>query len=135
MLFLNSMTKKRIALVCLVLLTVGIKIFALFPDAVERYYSTGIYPAISRGQRFLFGWLPFSVGDIFYGAVVIYFIYKLVDLIKRIRKKRADKNYWRGGLVRLVIIVLLVAGLPVAQSAFEVITTDTDCPVVRPDVV
>ena len=56
----------------------------------------------------LFGWIPFSVGDIFYALVVIYFIYKLVDLIKRIRKKRADKNYWKGGLKRLVIIVLLV---------------------------
>ncbi|HEY6435988.1 MAG TPA: DUF3810 family protein, partial [Ignavibacteriaceae bacterium] len=108
LLFLNSMTKKRIVLICLVLLTVGIKIFALFPDAVERYYATGIYPVISRGQRFLFGWLPFSVGDIFYGAIVIYFIYKLVDLIKRVRKKRADKSYWRGGLVRLVIFVLIV---------------------------
>ena len=35
----------------------------------------------------------------------------------------------------VVTIVLLVAGLPVAQSAFEVIITVTDCPVVRPDVV
>lgn len=34
----------------------------------------------------------------------------------------------------VVIIVLLLAGLPVAHTAFEVITTDTDCPVVRPDV-
>ncbi len=36
----------------------------------------------------------------------------------------------------VVTIELLVAGLPVAQGvALEVITTDTDCPVVRPDVV
>ena len=35
----------------------------------------------------------------------------------------------------VVTIALLVAGLPVAQTAFEVITTETDCPVVRPDVV
>ena len=102
------MTKKRIALLCVVLLALGIKIFSLFPDAVERYYSTGLYPVISRGQRILFGWLPFSVGDIFYGLIVIYLIYKLVDLVKRVRKKTADRNYWLGGLKRLVIIVLLV---------------------------
>ena len=35
----------------------------------------------------------------------------------------------------VVAIALLVAGLPVAHTAFEVITTDTDCPVVRPVVV
>ena len=35
----------------------------------------------------------------------------------------------------VVTIVLLVAGLPVAQSAFEVIITVTDCPVVSVDVV
>ena len=35
----------------------------------------------------------------------------------------------------VVTIALLVAGLPVAQVAFEVITTVTDCPVVRPLVV
>ena len=35
----------------------------------------------------------------------------------------------------VVTIALLVAGLPVAQIAFEVMTTVTDCPVVRPVVV
>ena len=35
----------------------------------------------------------------------------------------------------VVTTALLVAGLPVAQTAFEVMTTDTDCPVVRPAVV
>ena len=35
----------------------------------------------------------------------------------------------------VVTIALLVAGLPVAHTAFEVMTTDTDCPLARPDVV
>ena len=34
----------------------------------------------------------------------------------------------------VVTMALLVAGLPVAQRAFDVINTVTDCPVVRPGV-
>ena len=36
------------------------------PDFIEKYYSEGIYPWISKGFRMLYGWIPFSVGDIFY---------------------------------------------------------------------
>ncbi len=36
------------------------------PEWIETYYSQGFYPYISRFLRLLFGWVPFSVGDIFY---------------------------------------------------------------------
>ncbi len=38
---------------------------------IETYYSNGIYPLISNSFRFLFGWVPFSVGDLFYTALTI----------------------------------------------------------------
>ena len=37
-----------------------------FPEFVERYYSQGIYPFLSALLRYVFGWIPFSVGDVFY---------------------------------------------------------------------
>lgn len=36
------------------------------PKFVEKYYSNGIYPEISGFLRRMLGWIPFSVGDIFY---------------------------------------------------------------------
>ena len=36
------------------------------PDWVERYYSRGIYPWIASFFRMLYGWVPFSVGDLCY---------------------------------------------------------------------
>ncbi len=47
---------------------------------IERYYSNGLYPFISKLLRILFGWLPFSVGDalgIFVFILLIRGIYKL----------------------------------------------------------
>jgi len=56
------------------------------PDWIEKYYSNGIYPVISKFFRTLFGWLPFSVGDIIYGALIIFAIRYLVVSRKYIRR-------------------------------------------------
>jgi hypothetical protein len=47
-------------------LFVMINIISYFPWFVERYYSSGMYKYLSAGLRILFGWLPFSIGDLFY---------------------------------------------------------------------
>ncbi|WP_247716395.1 DUF3810 domain-containing protein [Sinomicrobium weinanense] len=50
---------------------IGIKLLALAPGFIEKYYSNGVYPLISKGSRYAFGWVPFSVGDVFYGIAGI----------------------------------------------------------------
>ncbi|MEH6779650.1 DUF3810 family protein, partial [Maribacter arcticus] len=40
-------------------------------EFVENYYSTGFYPFISGVFRILFGWIPFSIGDLIYFALII----------------------------------------------------------------
>lgn len=62
----------------LVIQIIGLQLLKHVPELVERYYSTGIYLFISKTSRYLFGWLPFSVGDIFYflvGILVIRWIF------------------------------------------------------------
>ena len=52
------------------------------PSFVENYYSRGVYLYISSLLRILFGWMPFSFGDliiVFFGLYLIYIIYKLVS--------------------------------------------------------
>ena len=59
----------------------GIQWMKVNPSFVENYYSTGIYQYISTLLRILFGWIPFSIGDllIFYFILYIFkFIYKLI---------------------------------------------------------
>ncbi len=61
-----------------------IQILKFFPDFVEKYYSNGIYPLLSKALRFTFGWLPFSFGDIMYGILVVLLIrFLYLKLIKR----------------------------------------------------
>lgn len=94
--------------VILVLLVLGIKIFSLFPDAVEQYYSQGAYPYIALFQRTLFGWIPFSVGDIIYlllGLALCRILYRF--LLQWVRKKLAA-GWWKTALKSLLFWSLLL---------------------------
>ncbi|ETN96082.1 DUF3810 domain-containing protein [Zhouia amylolytica] len=41
------------------------------PDWIETYYSNAFYPFLSKSLRYTFGWIPFSVGDVFYTIATI----------------------------------------------------------------
>jgi hypothetical protein len=72
---------------------VGIKIFSFFPDAVEKYYANGLYPFLARLLRFAFGWIPFSLGDIFYGILAVYALMSVVRFIKKGFQRRVNRQY------------------------------------------
>lgn len=99
------MQSKNRTLVVLLVVAVLIKLFSLFPDAVERYYTHGLYAFTATIQRILFGWIPFSVGDLFYGVAILFLLYKLIDLVKRLYRKQTDRAYWVGGIRLLALIV------------------------------
>lgn len=74
--------QKRTAVILTLLLPVQIillQVLKLYPGFVEKYYSLGFYPILSKTSRYLFGWIPFSIGDIFYfliGLIAIRWIYR-----------------------------------------------------------
>ena len=74
--------QRRTAVILTLLLPIQIiflQILKHFPGFVEKYYSLGFYPILSKASRYLFGWIPFSIGDIFYlliGIMAIRWIYK-----------------------------------------------------------
>jgi hypothetical protein len=92
----------------LLILAIGIKIVSYFPRVVERWYSNGLYPEISRVQRVLFGWVPFSVGDILYLGVAIWLSYALIRFIRRLVRRQADKAYLLSCLRKIIFFCLLV---------------------------
>ena len=57
-----------------------------FPEFVDRYYSDGLYPFLSKCFRYILGWLPFSFGDFVYGVGLILILRWLVLNRKRIYK-------------------------------------------------
>lgn len=99
---------RKVIWVYLIVLAVSIKIVSYFPRVVERWYSNGLYPQISRVQRVLFGWIPFSVGDLLYLVAGIWMLYGLIVLIRRLLRRQADKDWLLGRLRRIVFVFLLV---------------------------
>lgn len=71
------------------------------PDLVERYYSTGIYPIISQFFRILFGWIPFSVGEVIYTLLVILGLRYIIKNWARI--KRHPWLFLRNGVLALSV--------------------------------
>lgn len=94
--------------VLLIVLTILIKWASWYPGWVETNYSRGIYPLMSKIQRFLFGWIPFSMGDIFYAFLILLIIYKTIGLIKAIIKKRVNRKYFVGGLQQVIFFLLFM---------------------------
>jgi len=77
-----------------------------WPGVVERYYSLGFYPLFSYVPKTLFGWIPFSVGDMLYATLVVVlcglFLRVLIDLCK---------GRWRDASTAMLRAVLFVLGL------------------------
>ena len=68
-----------------------LKLLTHYPQIVETYYSNLLYRFISKLFRLVFGWLPFSVGDLIYSMALIFMLrwsYKLIKKgFKQIRLK------------------------------------------------
>ena len=95
-------------LLLLLFLALGIKVWALNEGWVERYYTYGAYPHISRTLRMLFGWIPFSMGDLIYAAAVLYLFAKTYKFLVLVRKGSTKKDLGLRALKRVLRIALLV---------------------------
>jgi hypothetical protein len=62
------------------------------PDFIETQYSRLLYPAIAQKLRILFGWLPFSLGDVLYTLAAIIIIIQVVLQIKNLKKNDIDRQ-------------------------------------------
>lgn len=82
---MNNTKKNKIAIGFLFFQWLFIRFISNFPDFIERYYSNGIYLIISRFFRIIFGWIPFSIGDVLYIVTVFYIFLFIVKIIKERR--------------------------------------------------
>ncbi|MFV0247387.1 MAG: DUF3810 domain-containing protein [Tenacibaculum sp.] len=77
-----------------------------YPSTVEQYYSKGAYPYISKALRLLFGWIPFSVGEVL-GLILI------VALVKSIY------GLFTGKFKKIISVLLnLIASISIIYFCF-----------------
>lgn len=103
------MKRKYILPLLLLFQIIFLKILAFFPEVVERYYSNGFYSIISGFERMILGKIPFSVGDILYGILIVYL------LISAWKVRNIWRKQWRD------LVLKILSGLSVFYFLFHLL--------------
>lgn len=103
----NRLMKSR-SWAVLIILTILIKWASLYPGWVERNYSQGIYPVISKAQRILFGWIPFSIGDLFYGFLILVILFRTFRFFKLLFQRKLSRKYFVAALQQFIFFFLFI---------------------------
>ncbi|HMP93961.1 MAG TPA: DUF3810 family protein, partial [Phnomibacter sp.] len=90
------------------LLWLGAWLPTRWPVGIERYYSRGVYPPVSRVLRGLLGGLPFSLGDVLWGLLFLWLFVKLFNGMKALCKKAVSLKTIKAGARRLITAGLWV---------------------------
>jgi hypothetical protein len=77
-----------VKVIVLLIISALIKVITFFPTWIENNYSNGFYLRLSAFYRKLFGFLPFSLGDILYFFAAIFLIWLVIKFIVVLVKKR-----------------------------------------------
>ena len=86
----------------LVFQIVFLKLIAFFPEVVEQYYSNGLYVYISNFLRIVLGGIPFSIGDVLYGCILSYLLFKLW------KTRKTWKLNWKNNLLQITSVLSVV---------------------------
>jgi hypothetical protein len=104
----NRQKIPKITWIVLLIFGLAIRLISLDKSLVESWYSRGIYPRIGSSLRWLFGWLPFSLGDLFYIGIILYAIIVLINWIRAIRQKKISWLSVKGGLLRFLGLMVTI---------------------------
>lgn len=104
---LQRVLKDRILLSLLILILL-LKLFSLNEKIVEQYYTSGVYQVISRGLRFLFGWIPFSIGDVLYTCSIAWVVWEVVKLVVLLIKRQARPYFTLTAFLKYLRLGLFV---------------------------
>lgn len=92
----------------MIILAILIKWVSLYPGWVERNYSNGFYPLISRLQRILFGWLPLSIGDLFYAFLILVILFRTGRFLRLLFRRELNRRYFASALQQAIFFFLFV---------------------------
>ena len=100
--------QKKTEWIFIVVAIILIKIFSANSLWVEQTYSTRIYTFFSQILRILFGWIPFSLGDIFYFLAACVVLWKVIKNIRWLFKRELTKKLALHKILNLLKILAYV---------------------------
>lgn len=92
----------------LLLVIVFISFFESNSLWIEQYYYLQFYPKISAFQRIIFGWIPFSVGDVIYVVFILIILSSLVIFIKTFIRKKYNFLFLLKGFQHALNVLLVL---------------------------
>lgn len=94
--------------VLLIVLAIAIKWVSLYPEWIEKNYTYGIYPVLAAFQRILFGWIPFSIGDLVYAFLILVILFRTGRFFKFLFTKQLTRKYFISALQQLIFFFLFL---------------------------
>jgi hypothetical protein len=104
-------SKKGLFACLLILFSIAINIYSSNAARVENGFSAHFYQSISKILRILFGWLPFSFGDLLYLVLVIFLAIKIFQLFRFVfvKKRRVNiKEKLKAGFITTLIFSSII---------------------------
>lgn len=101
--FSDFKRQKWIWLIAFVLV-IGIKLWAQSNEGIEHFYTNDFYHSFSIVLRFLFGWVPFSFGDILYLVAGGWIAWKLIKNLRLLIKRKLTWHVLVNKLWKLVLV-------------------------------
>ena len=89
-------------------LLLAANIFAGNSERVEKFYSNGVYPVIVMVFQYLLGWIPFSIGDLFYLTIIGGSTYGLIRFFRGLRKAECKWKHVLKGVSRLAYAICVL---------------------------
>lgn len=103
----RNSVKTIIRWIALILLITAIKIFSSNALWVEYFYSVGLYGHVAKALRIIFGWIPFSFGDVLYFLAFCWIAWKVFKSLRLILKKQLSLS----SSLRKMLNVLFLMGV------------------------
>ena len=104
----NTLKKQKWIWLSLLILIILIKLWSQNRYNVEIFYSGKFYYSLSLIQRFLFGWIAFSLGDILYFVAGCWLLWKLLKNARLIVKKKLTKALFFHKLVKPALVLIII---------------------------
>jgi hypothetical protein len=98
--------RKKILWISLFLGIIFIKLFSLNHQRVETFYASSFYSFFSKILRFLFGWMPFSLGDVFYTVIACWLLWKIMKNVGLLFQKKLNKKLILKKCLHLILLLL-----------------------------
>jgi hypothetical protein len=102
---MNNEKTYKILTILLVMQWAFLRIIAQYPAEIEKYYSNGLYIYVSKFLNLLFGWIPFSVGDILYAILLIAILKNIFITIKNKKFHLKNTLFKIGGFISVIFFL------------------------------